>query len=269
MLFTSMSISGTIPFDPLRGLVEVEVILDGRVKGIFGVDTGADRLYIDKDFAQKNGLKTGEGQPRRPVTGAMGSSEASSLAIRSLKIAGEHLYNLDATVIDMSAIITDDRWGRPDGLIGYDLLQRFYVTVDYPERTLELSMVEPWSLRNESLDVIPFRNKRHLIVVDVTFNDTITVPMILDYCASQVFVSTDLADRLEIDLSQERRGIVQRVSLSNKIFTRDVQIVVTDYSNLKKGLRGIDFEGILGAGFLFKHKITIDYKRNRIYSHSR
>ncbi|MEA2031469.1 MAG: pepsin/retropepsin-like aspartic protease family protein [candidate division Zixibacteria bacterium] len=269
LMLTSMTISGTIPFDPLRGLVEIKVVLDGRIEGIFGIDTGADRLYIDKTFAQKNGLKVGEGQPQRPVTGAEGNSKASPVAVRSLEIAGERLYNLDATAIDMNAIIPDGRWGRPDGLIGYDLLRRFYVTVDYPNRTLELSMSEPKFLRTESLDVVPFRSRRHLIMVDVTFNDTITVPMILDYCASQVFISANLATQLGMDSSKDKRGIVPQVSISNKIVTQNVPVVVTDYTNLEEGLRGIKFEGILGAGFLFRHKITIDYKHNRIYRHSR
>ncbi|MBU8932688.1 MAG: retropepsin-like domain-containing protein [candidate division Zixibacteria bacterium] len=259
--------AGVVPFDPMRGLVEIDVTIDGRFKGKFGVDTGADRIYIDREFAKKNGLKVGSGQPQRPVAGAMGSSEAWSVSFRSLEMAGERLYNLDATAIDMAAFIPDDKWGRPDGLIGYDLLQRFYVTVDYPHRELDLQMSEPVSLRKDSLDMVSFRNKRHLILVDVTLNDSIKVPMILDYCASQVFVSPDLARMLGMNPDKERRGILKRVSLSDKIVSLDVPVVVSDYTNLKKGLRGIEFEGILGAGFLFQHKITIDYKRNRIYRH--
>ncbi len=259
--------AGVVPFDPVRGLVEIEVTIDGRFTGKFGIDTGADQIYIDRAFAEKNGLKVGEGQPQRPVTGAAGSSEAWAVKLRSLELAGERLYNLDATAIDIKAIIPDDRWGRPDGLIGYDLLQRFYVTVDYPKRALNLQMSEPTLAKKDQLDMIPFRNKRHLILVDVTIDDSIKVPMILDYCASQVFVSADLAKRLGMNPDKERRGFVKRVSLSDKIVSEKVPVVVTDYSNLKKGLRGIEFEGILGAGFLWQHKITIDYKRNRIYRH--
>ena len=56
-----------VTFHPYRGLVEVEVLIDGRVKGRFGIDTGADRLYIDKKFAEKNNLSKVGGSPPRLI----------------------------------------------------------------------------------------------------------------------------------------------------------------------------------------------------------
>lgn len=254
----------SLPFDPMRGLVEVDVIINGHAKGKFGVDTGADFLYIDKTFVEKNNLKLENKQPRRSVTGVDGSSEVFAFNLRSLKIGDERLYNLDASVIDMSKIINDKRRGIPDGLIGYDVLQRFYVTVDYPNRSLELDMSEPSFIRNSKIDMVPFKFKRHFILVDVTLNDSITVPMILDYCASQVFISSRLADRLGFNSKREN---ISKVSLDEKVITKDVNTVIIDYTKLKKGIKGIEFEGILGASFLYRHKITVDYKRKRIYKH--
>ena len=254
----------SIHFDPMRGLVEVDVVINGHAKGKFGIDTGADFLYIDKTFVKNNNLKLENKRPRRSVTGVDGSSEVYAFNLRSLKIGDERLYNLDASVIDMSKIINDQRRGIPDGLIGYDVLQRFYITVDYPNRSLELDMSEPSFIKKSKLDMVPFKFKRHFILVDVTLNDSITVPMILDYCASQVFISNSLAKRLGIN---SKRDNISKVSLDDKVITKNVNTVVVDYTKLKKGLKGVEFEGILGASFLYRHKITVDYKRKRIYKH--
>ncbi len=254
----------SIPFDPMRGLVEVDVTINGHAKGKFGIDTGADFLYIDKTFVEKNNLKLKNKQPRRSVKGVDGSSEVYAFNLRSLEVGDERLYNLDANVIDISKIINDQRMGIPDGLIGYEVLQRFYVTVDYPNRSLELDLSEPSFIKKSKILMVPFDFKRHFILVDVTFNDTIKVPMILDYCASQVFISNSLADRLGF---KSKRDKIPKVSLNDKIITHDVNAVVIDYTKLKKGLKGVEFEGIIGASFLYRHKITVDYKRNRIYKH--
>ena len=264
LFFASLLKAESIPFDPMRGLVEVNVTLNGNAKGKFGIDTGADFLYIDKTFVENNNLKLENKQPRRSVTGVDGSSEVYAFNLRSLEMGDETLYNLDANVIDLSKIIKDQRRGMPDGLIGYEILQRFYITVDYPRQSLELDMMEPSFLKKSNLAQVPFDFKRHFIMVDVTLNDSIIVPMILDYCASQVFITNTLAERLGIESG---KGEISKVSLDDKIITEDVSAVVIDYTNMKKGLRGVEFEGILGASFLYQHKITVDYKRSRIYKH--
>ena len=118
-------LAGSIPFNPMRGLVEVDVTINGNAKGRFGIDTGADYLYIDINFMERNDIKVENKQPRRSVSGVSGSSEVYSFNLRSLDIGGERLYNLDANVIDLTKIIKDKRSGIPDGLIGYEVLQRF------------------------------------------------------------------------------------------------------------------------------------------------
>jgi predicted aspartyl protease len=254
-----------IPFDPVRGLVEVPVIIDGHVKGTFGIDTGADRLYIDSAFARKHDLTFLRSTPQRPVIGIEGSSEASFVDIRSLRVGKETLYNLQATAIDLNSIIKDKRLGVPDGLIGHEILRRFFVTVDYPERTLQLQMERPDFLKDTNYQTIKFTTLRHLILVDVTVNDSVTVPMILDYCASYTSISRALAHRLGFNIEDSSRFTLPEMSLSGIVTSKNVPVVVSDYTDFKKSLKGASFEGIVGASFLYRHKLTIDYKGNRIY----
>ncbi|TET93910.1 MAG: hypothetical protein E3J26_05475 [Candidatus Zixiibacteriota bacterium] len=261
-----------IPFDPVRGLVEVEVTIDGRVKATFGIDTGADRLYVDSAFARRHSLTFLRSPPQRPVVGIDGSSEASFIDIRSLRIGKETLYNLRATAINMDRIIKDKRSGYPDGLIGHDVLRRFYVTVDYPARTLRLQRGQPDFMKagkDSSYRTIRFSTHRHLILVDVTLDDSVTVPMILDYCASYTSLSKSLARRLGLNLKEDKRQRVATMSVGDIVTSKNVPVVVTDLSRFKKSLRGAEFEGIVGASFLYRYKFTIDYKGKRIYVHDR
>ena len=261
-----------VPFDPVRGLVEVEVTIDGRVKGTFGIDTGADRLYIDSAFARRHSLTFLRSTPQRSVVGIDGSSEASFVEMRSLRIGQETLYNLRATAIKMDRIIKDKRLGYPDGLIGHDVLRRFYVTVDYPARTLKLQRGQPDFMKagkDSSFHTIRFSTHRHLILINVTFDSGVTVPMILDYCASYTSLSESLAGKLGLDLKEDKRQRITTMSIGDIVTSKNVPVVVTDLSQFKKSLRGAEFEGIVGASFLHEYKLTIDYRGKRIYVHDR
>jgi len=245
----------------------VEVVIDGRVKGKFGIDTGADRLYIDSAFAHQNDLSFLRWTPQRPVIGIDGSSGTDMVAIRSLRIGDETLYNLRANSINLGNIVKDQRLGYPDGLIGHEILRRFYVTVDYPHRTLELRMGAPKFLRDTSLPTFDFTMYRHLIIAEVTINDTVNVPMVLDYCASYTSLSQQLAKRLKLDVEKDNQPVLPLMELGGVVRSSNVPVVVTDLTQFKKSLRGKTFEGIIGASFLYRHKLTIDYKQKKIYVH--
>ncbi len=259
-----------IPFHPNRGLVEVEVLIDGRVKGRFGIDTGADRLYVDKIFAEHNGLSKTGGPPPRLVVGVEGSSSASWVEMRSLRFGDEQLYNLKAAVIDLGALIVDQQGGYPDGLIGHEILRNFYITVDYPRQKLEMKMEEPEIFETGKYRSLPFKMVRHLIIVEAVFNDTVSAPMILDYCASYTLVSPKLAGRLGIPKRDGTRVRIDSITLGETISTRGVMISVQDLSGLRVSAGGnSEFEGIIGGSFLNRHKITVDYKRKKIHVHQK
>jgi len=264
---SALAFAVEVPFHPERGLVEVEVLIDGRVKGRFGIDTGADRLYIDRDFAEKNNLSKVGGPPPRQVVGVDGSSDVSWVELRSLKVGKERLYNLRAAAIDLGALIKDQSRGYPDGLLGHEILRRFYVTVDYPRHLLEMQMEEPDIFAIKKYVSVPFRTKRHFILVEATFDDSVTADMILDYCASYTVVTPELAARLGVATEVGQRSTVESIRLDDKVSSGRVVVTVRDLQNLRQSARGIEFEGILGASFLYRHKITIDYKRKKIHLH--
>ena len=167
----------------------------------------------------------------------------------------------------MSALANNSTVGHPDGLIGHDVLRRFFVTVDYPGRSMELASAVPDFLRGKRYFEVPFEQHKHLILVDVTLNDEISVPMILDYCASYSTISQSLAERLGLDSELESRGTVDELTLDGTVTSQDVPVMVADHSVLRRSVPRAEFEGILGASFLYRYKITVDYNSQRIYVH--
>jgi hypothetical protein len=156
----------------------------------------------------------------------------------------------------------------PDGLIGYDVLRRFYVTVDYPNQTISLNS-SPSVLSDDSGQPRPFvrfHTERHMIVVDVTFEDTLVVPMALDYCASYTTLSPDFASQLNLRKKENGVSLVNSMAIDNLPPMHDVAVLVRDMSAFTSSLGG-SFAGILGASFLFGYKLTIDYKAERVYFH--
>jgi predicted aspartyl protease len=268
LLILTATVQGdSVQFDPSRGLVEVEAILDGHVKGTFGIDTGADYLYIDREFAIRNRLKLRSASPQRDVVGADGASSGSAISLRSMEVVGERLHNLRATAIDMKNLMRVPSAGHPDGLIGHDILRRFYVTVDYPAQSLTMQMERPHFLNSQHFKTVRFSVFKHLILIDVSINDETTVPMILDYCASYTTFSQELAEELGLDVPEDRFIRMESLELSGGVASSDVPVAVADLSRLKRASPRAEFEGILGGTFLQQHKITVDYKLNRIYVH--
>jgi len=276
-LLTALSVvlaAGTIiPFDSSRSLVEVDVLLDGRVKGKFGIDTGADRLYIDRKFAEQNGFHFAENTRRRQSVGIDGTSSIAFIDLKSLRVGEERLSNLRATVIDIVGLAQDPAVRPPDGLIGYDILSRYYLTVDYPTRQLLLQTEKPRFLSGRSYSEFAFRQRKHLILVDVVLNDRVTCPMILDYCASYTSIAPSLAVELGLDATTGKRRVVEQISISGAITGDDIDIgdvpvVVTDLSHYRRSIPRSDFAGILGGTFLSRLKLTVDYSNKRIYIHN-
>ncbi len=257
-----------VTFDPNRGLVEVQVQIDGRVTGKFGLDTGADRLYIDREFAKTNGLSFAEGAIPHEVVGIDGADRSTFVSLRSLAIGDDRMYNLSAVAIDLNRLTKGQTGDHPDGLIGFDILRTFYLTIDYPGRSADLYVAEPRFLSGRDYLTVPFRLCKHLIIVDATIDGKVTRPMILDYCASSTVLSTKLANELGLTPRPDGSVTLSSVTLGGVVSQNDVSAVVTDLESYRKSFRDADFEGIIGNSFLWRHKVTIDYKRLRVYFHT-
>lgn len=263
-LLLSLPLSAArFPFDPSRGLVELEGSVNGFFTGRFGIDTGAEGFYLDEKFARAAGLELSEPAADRRVRGLDGGSEIRRATLRSFAVGDERIYNLGVDVVDLSALSHSDA-APPDGLVGQDVLRRFYLTIDYPQRQLDLFSHEP-DHTGESLTVVPFDNSQRLIYVDVRIDDAPPLRCILDYCASTTMFDPGALERAGLSVAADSYHRAGPMTVGGVTAT-GVFYYVRSLAGLNTDGRQID--GVLGYSWLRDFKLTIDYGRGLLLFHN-
>lgn len=128
---------GAIRFriSPSRPLLMVEVEVNGRGPFNFALDTGASFCVITPDTARAIGLALEGEQPT--AVGAGGRIEAGFAKLASFQLGSHKVRNLGAAVMALDAV--EQQLGvKIAGLVGYNFLKRFVVTLDYPGGFLRL-----------------------------------------------------------------------------------------------------------------------------------
>lgn len=139
-----------IPFRLVRDHIHIQVEVDGKPLQML-VDTGGVNILLPA-AVQKLGLKT-DGQ--LVARGAGESSAEVKLAkATSLKLGGVAFAQPLFYVIDFGSVAAMEGENF-DGVIGYELFQRFGVTIDYAAQQLILTTPEKFT-RPEGATAVPF-----------------------------------------------------------------------------------------------------------------
>ena len=127
-----------IPFrlaKPDKPLILLETMVDGRGPFRVALDTGAGGTMISRELAKKLGITPDARDKPGKATGAGGHVEVRLAAVKSLRVGGAKLEGLKVGIMDLSgigeAIETDI-----DGILGYNFLKEYRVTIDYPKQTV-------------------------------------------------------------------------------------------------------------------------------------
>jgi predicted aspartyl protease len=151
--FTNGAHQAVIPVEVYGQHVFVPVRVNGTETAWFFLDSGAGGSVVTKAWAQKIGLSS-EGAMR-----AVGAAGATSLALAKnvvLNLPGVELPMPSVTVLDTAAGFPP--LGRSwDGLLGYDVLSRLVVRVDYEHK--EITIIDP----------AVFRPSDHAAALPLTF----------------------------------------------------------------------------------------------------
>ena len=115
-----------------NGLLILEAKINDSITARFALDTGSDRIYIDKQFAQENNIEFTTKIPQKNITGLSGSSQPLPLLLNSLVI-GEQTgrTKVVATAVDLHTTVQGDLKSSADGLLGYDFFKNNYLTIDF------------------------------------------------------------------------------------------------------------------------------------------
>lgn len=126
----------TVGFDWRAGMIFIPVRLNGSRPLAFVLDSGSAKTIVDRALAASLGLKAsgsgsieGAGAGRVPIE----FIPDVTIALPGIESAGFELSTADLRPLESSLGV------KVEGIIGYELLRRFVVTVDYEAKTIKLS----------------------------------------------------------------------------------------------------------------------------------
>jgi len=100
---------------------QAEVLLNGRVKRKFMVDTGASSCLIDWEMAKELEIIIDENTPFMPVSTASGIILNPYVMLKSMRVGNAELENVEVSIHDMPG---------GGGLLGNSFLNRFRMVID-------------------------------------------------------------------------------------------------------------------------------------------
>ena len=246
----------------------------------FILDTGSVSNVVDTDLANRLSITARDsfearGAGEKTITGAVGSDVL-------LAISGLELRQPKIDIEPVNAAISAAEGRRVDGLLGYDLLSRFVVEIDYVAR--QVTIVEPSRFRYVGQgDTIPLEIVRGNILVpaDLTLpNGSTTLGTFLIDTAwrtSLTLTSPFVATRNLLTTTPKTIDAVTGMGIGGatvdtigrmprlKLGQYAIENFVADFSHAKAGvLSQGDFAGVIGAEVLRRFNLIFDYPRGRM-----
>jgi predicted aspartyl protease len=118
-----------------KPLILVQVMVNDQGPFQFALDTGASRTMLSSELAGKLAIETIEDSP---VTGGGGQIKILAGKVRSLSVGEAIVRDHAIGVGEFLAMLSQTAGAKLDGIVGYNSLNQFRVTIDYPRRTLSL-----------------------------------------------------------------------------------------------------------------------------------
>jgi len=269
-----------LPFDYRARHVWLKASVNGGPPEDFLFDTGASVTVLDSAWVAEKGLKT-EGRMQAAGAGAAGGASFATLG--SLRIAstsgeGVEIAGVKVAVLDVNPGFAPLFWRRMAGVIGYDVISRFVVTLDFDDSLLVLQ--DPATFRYEG------REKPLPMVMNGT------VPALtarLDGQDEGLF-RLDVGSSSTVDLHSpfaKARGVVPRLGRTQLVdgvgfggsFTSEIgrlrsmnigpyewEDPIVSVAHATEGaFASEDFAGNIGNRILERFRVTFDYERRHVY----
>ncbi|HEX2121713.1 MAG TPA: aspartyl protease family protein [Thermoanaerobaculia bacterium] len=265
-----------VPVELVGNRVHIPVSVNGSAPGSFILDTGAARSPLDTDFAEIAGVGvTG----RTRVMGAGGSENVQVATPMTLAFAGLTVRTRRVPLIQFDAISL--RIGRPlDGILGYEVLQRYVVEIDYEGRAVAFHDRKRYQPPAGAVRLPIGFNRGRVPVADVRISlpggRTVTARVLVDTGAGgSLGLNRAFAKKHRIELenaiamhgygvgggTRGRSGRLAAVELAGFRFERPV---VSVFDTTHGALARSSIDGVLGGEILRRFTVIIDYARKQL-----
>jgi len=270
----------TIPFEYRAKHVWIHVSLDGGPPQDFIFDTGASVTVIDSAFAAAHGMRA-KGYMQMAGAGAAGSASFTTLGSLGLSApggAGVEVRDLNVAVVNVAPTFARYFWGEIAGVVGYDVISRFVVTIDYDRRQLVLH--DPKTFVYDGHEApLPLKLSGVLPSVEAVLDGRYRGDFRLDVgSSSTVDLHTPFgrAHRLDKRLRDphEVAGAGLGGQFSNSLGRLKTMSIgpytwkdpmVTVSRAVEGAFASRDFAGNIGNRILERFRVTLDYEHRRIW----
>jgi len=250
-------------------LILVPAFADESGPHEFLLDSGATRSMLSQELASKLGI---EHQSLDGAFGAGGSRQLGFVAMKSLRVGPAAQEGLTLGIADDLAAIGDALKVRVDGLIGFDFIKNFRMTIDYQQQIIIFysNSQNGWNLL-PSLDAVGFEltPKEPLMLVAAYINDRGPFQFVVDTAAGKTVIARDLVERIGIAVEDRRAGLgfggnfeLARATLESvrlcDIVVCSLPVITGPFLDAIGQSVGAKVDGVIGNDFLRKFpKVTI------------
>ena len=257
-------------FELIGGMIFIEANVNGKM-GTFILDTGAPGVILnEKPMKKSEDLVAG---------GLNGTVEIGEVDIENFAWGIINLSNIKGYSLDISHL--EESFEKEiAGLIGFNVLSDFELLFDYENKQVQILSAHKNELHknNKPLQKVAFQKQGHLPVIQAKIGnkkyyfgiDTGAEVNLLD----AAILSTLEDGILQINESTTIQGLdnssqlVQTGTIKNtKIQAAnfpEMDYLFVDFSEVNKN-REIKIDGLLGFTFLTESKVSINYKKQKIY----
>lgn len=242
----------------------------------FVLDTGSNETVISKPLAEKTGLAF---QWESGAGGAVGSTMVSAAKDALLELPGVEVSTNRVAVVDLSFM--QKTLGRSvDGLLGYDVISRFVVQVDYRHHWVTFhdpAMFAP-EHGSDGLAITLVRNVPQVVTrILLPGRAPVRVRCLIDSGAGSLILAPSFASAnhvlesvgntievSDLHFGGESKEVAARISglqFGPYVLRRPVAIMPRDARGL---LASPGVDALIGGEILSRFTLTFDYQNQRI-----
>lgn len=274
-----------IPFELQANLIIIPLKINNSDTLHFILDTGVSSIIVtDPACLQKQQLK-GVRKVKLAGAGIGGDLEASIILNNTILLGEVTGYRQNIVTLSSDMLKLSEFVGRPiHGIIGYDLFNRFVVTIDFAAHQIIIQNPETYKYKPSKGERFPITiedNKPYLNMMELV-DSSKTLPL-------KVILDTGAGHAISLDANQSN-GIVLPKKLVNAQLGRGLsgiingklgrvkQLRIGKYTlqnlvasfpdsssyKVKAGLSAMNRNGNIGCEFLRRFKITFNYRDSYI-----
>jgi len=120
---------------PAKPLLLVDVQANGRGPFQFAIDTGTSTTAITPELAKELGVTS---SPIGAATTGGAQVDVTAGVLQSFQVGDARIDDSTVVVADFFAMLSNALGVKLDGIVGYNFLRNYKVTLDYPNETLSL-----------------------------------------------------------------------------------------------------------------------------------